>query len=232
MIAAPVRHVFESRGALAAALAQAVAGVLSKAIARRGEGFLAVSGGTTPGLFFAALSDQPIDWEKVTVTLVDERFVPPSSGRSNAGLVTSTLLRGRAQAARFVPLYAEAGSVEEAAALTAGALAGLPWPLDATVLGMGTDGHTASFFPDATNLPALLAPQVPRAILPVHADSAGEPRLTLTLARLVDTGFLALHVEGAEKKAVLDRALDGASALPIRAVFDAAKGPVEVYWAA
>ncbi|TIN81409.1 MAG: 6-phosphogluconolactonase, partial [Mesorhizobium sp.] len=84
---------FADRQQLAAALAGHVAARLTKAITDRGTAFLAVSGGTTPAKFFAALSLIPIAWDKVTVTLVDERFVPPSSPRSNAGLVAANLLQ-------------------------------------------------------------------------------------------------------------------------------------------
>ncbi|TJV41717.1 MAG: 6-phosphogluconolactonase, partial [Mesorhizobium sp.] len=98
-------HAFAERQDLAAALAGHVAGRLTAAIAERGTALLAVSGGTTPAKFFASLSSIPIAWNKVTVTLVDERCVPVSSPRSNAGLVAANLLQHAATAARFVPLY-------------------------------------------------------------------------------------------------------------------------------
>ncbi len=226
----PERRIFASRGELAKALADAVSKVLSGAIDARGAGFLAVSGGSTPGLFFAELSQMPIDWSRVTVTLIDERLVPASSPRSNAALAMEKLLQGPAAAAKFVGLYHEADSVEDAAEHANEALKALPWPLDVAILGMGSDGHTASFFPDADNLDTLLDPRQEQLVLPVHAKSAIEPRLTLTLATIVKARFLGLHIEGAEKRAVLDRACDGES-LPIRAVIDQASRPVQIYWA-
>src|SRR5690242_3165924 len=104
-------HDFGSRQDLAAALAATVAARLSKAVTDRGAATLAVSGGTTPALFFSALSAFDIDWERVTVTLVDERFVDPASPRSNEGLVRRALLTDKAAAARFIPLYRDASSV-------------------------------------------------------------------------------------------------------------------------
>jgi 6-phosphogluconolactonase len=190
-----------------------------------------VSGGTTPALFFAALSEADIAWDKVTVTLVDERFVPPSSPRSNAALVMAKLLQGKAAAARFLPLFRNGEDLDEAAADGDRAIAALPQPFDVVILGMGGDGHTASFFPDAEELPALLDRENSLALMPVHADSAGEPRLTLTLPRIVAAGFLALHIEGDEKRATFDRAMGGGPQLPIRAVLDASPRPVEVFWA-
>jgi 6-phosphogluconolactonase len=157
--------------------------------------------------------------------------VPPSSPRSNAALVAAKLLRGKATAARFLPLFRKGENLDEAAADGDREIAALPFPFDVVVLGMGGDGHTASFFPDAVELPALLDPENSLALMPVHADSAGEPRLTLTLPRIVAAGFLALHIEGDEKRATFDRATGDGPELPIRAVLDASPRPVEVFWA-
>lgn len=230
MSALPDWRVFPSREALAQALADAVAGELADAIVRRGQALLAVSGGSTPQLFFDALSRKDLDWAKVTVTLVDERFVAESSPRSNAGLIRKHLLTNEASAARFVPLYRQDKTAEQAACETSAVLAALPFPLDAAILGMGTDGHTASFFPDADNLETLTDPASTALVEPVVAPSAGEPRLTLPLARLTEARFLALHIEGEEKRAVLDTALAPGSDLPVSAVFRHAKAPVPVYW--
>jgi 6-phosphogluconolactonase len=222
---------FAGREALAQTLAKRIAGLLSAAVERRGSALLAVSGGTTPARLFEVLSAEPIAWDKVTVTLVDERFVPPSSPRSNAALVAEKLLQRRAAAARFLPLFRKGETLNEAATDGDREIAALPSPFDAVILGMGGDGHTASFFPDALELPALLDPENSLALMPVHADSAGEPRLTLTLPRIVAAGFLALHIEGGEKRATFDRAMGDGPQLPIRAVLDASPRPVEVFWA-
>ncbi|GAA2853710.1 6-phosphogluconolactonase [Aminobacter aminovorans] len=230
-MAAPRWNAFETRDELASALAARVADTLKAAIARRGVAFLAVSGGTTPGRFFAALSKEALDWSKVTVTLVDERFVPESSPRSNAALAKANLLQNAASAARFAPLFHEAATVEKGADLADSALRALPWPLDVSILGMGGDGHTASFFPDAAGLDALLDPASSRLAMPVHADSAGEPRLTLTLPALVSAALVVVHIEGAEKRRVIEAALASDKALPIRTVIDRAPRATEIYWA-
>lgn len=211
-------RLFESRESLAAALARDVADRLRHAIALKGSATLAVSGGTTPKLFFAKLAREELDWAKTVVTLADERQVPESSERSNARLVRQLLLTGPAAAARFVPLYEN-----PAAAL-------LP-RFTAVILGMGSDGHTASFFPGGDTLREATNPQTRQRIVAISAPGAGEPRLTFTLPVLLDTDFLALHIEGAEKRKVLDEALgDGPmEAMPIRAILRA-KQPVTLYW--
>jgi 6-phosphogluconolactonase len=222
---------FPDREALAHALAGTVADLLAQAVSERGEALLAVSGGTTPAKFFAALSQADIPWSKVTVTLVDERFVPPSSPRSNAALVSEKLLRNRAAAARFVPLFRSDETLEQAADDGETAMRALELPFDVLMLGMGGDGHTASLFPDAEGLSGLLDPASPRIVLPVHAQSAGEPRLTLSLAEIVRARFVGLHIEGAEKREAFEKAMAGGTQKPIRAVIESLPQPIEVFWA-
>ena len=223
-------HELPTREALAEELSQKVASVLAAAIERRGKALLAVSGGTTPALFFRKLSDADVDWSRVTVTLVDERFVPEDSPRSNARLARENLLQGKAKAARFAGLFCEGMDIEAAAAEADDVLRNLGLPIDAVVLGMGGDGHTASFFPDADELAALLSSANERFVAPVHAVSAGEPRLTLTMPAIISAPFVALHIEGEAKRQVLASVLRGKD-LPVHAVFEHARRPVEVFWA-
>lgn len=226
------RFTFNSRAALANALAQSVAESLARAIATRGEGALAVSGGKTPSAFFERLAaHDEIDWAKVTITLVDERWVDESSDRSNARLVKQHLLQGPAAAARFVPLYA--GGTDpgpEEIAKTNAAQQAVPQPFDAVILGMGNDGHTASFFPGGDTLATALAD--PGPALALHAEGAGEPRVTLTLPALLQTRTLYLHIEGPQKAETLEKALEDGpvSDMPIRAVLHQTEVPLHIYW--
>jgi 6-phosphogluconolactonase len=224
-------HEFATPETLAKTFAGRITDVLAEAIKARGKALLAVSGGTTPVHLFKMLSETDLDWRQVTVTLVDERFVPPTSSRSNEGLARRDFLRGKAAAANFVGLYHEAATVEDAAKKAEAVLSTLPYPFDFVVLGMGPDGHTASFFPDDPDLARPLDISGKRIVLPVHAQSAGEPRLTFSLPKLIGARHLALHIEGMDKKKTLQKALGDGPLLPIRAVFDAAKEPVDIYWA-
>jgi 6-phosphogluconolactonase len=228
----PERKDFADRDELAKALASAVADDLRAGIAQRGAASLAVSGGSTPAKFFSRLGRiKDIEWDKVIVTLVDERWVPETSDRSNANLVNTRMLQGPAAVARFVPLYqgGEAPDVTTIAEADA-AIANVPDPFDAVVLGMGNDGHTASFFPGGDTLAEALNGEGP--VLALNAPGAGEPRVTLVLKKLLKTRSLYLHIEGEEKAAVLDKALaDGpVEDMPIRAVLRQDEKPLTIYW--
>jgi 6-phosphogluconolactonase len=209
---------FLVRTALASALAEAVRNALQARLARDGKASLAVSGGTTPVAFFEHLAREKLDWARVAVTLVDDRCVPVDSDRSNVRLVKTHLLQHEAAAATFVPLVA--GAEQRIADML---------PFACVVLGMGLDGHTASFFPGGDHLAAALAG--PHLIETMRAPGVPEPRVTLTLPALLQADFLAIHIEGAAKREVLAEALAGGPAeqKPIRAVLARQPRP-DIFW--
>lgn len=227
----PARQQFPTSTALAAAFAQWTAERLREAIEARGVALLVVSGGTTPARYFHALSSQPIDWSRVAVTLADERRVPDDDPRSNARLVREALLRDRAASAEFAPLADSRLDEDRELASANARIAALPAPADLVVLGMGEDGHTASWFPGAEGLADAIDIGARSLVAPIRAPGAPEPRLTLTGRVILRARALALHLEGPKKLATLDRALaDGPiEAMPIRAVLRQAADRLTVF---
>jgi 6-phosphogluconolactonase len=226
-------HSFTDCRAQAVALAERVAVRLREALIERGHAVLAVSGGSTPKEFFTRLSHAALDWANVQVTLVDERWVPDSDERSNARLVKSLLLQHAAGAAQFVPLYTGAPTPEEGLAEASARIGALPLPFDAVILGMGDDGHTASFFPGGDHLAEALDLDGRARVLPMRAPAAGEPRITLSLPTVLDTRALYLLVSGEKKRDLLADVrlgLDTARNYPVRAVLTQQRVPVAVYW--
>ncbi len=224
-------QVFPGPDALAEALADKIAAAIVRRLEQDGAAAIAVSGGTTPVRFFEALSKKRLNWRAVTVTLVDERWVPASSPRSNAGLAQAHLLQGPAAAATFVPLADAATTPEQGRFGIEAAIRALNLPFAAVTLGMGNDGHTASFFPGGDRLTEALNPSRGQIVETMHAQGAGEPRVTLTLPILLAADTIAIQIEGAAKRAALDAAMQAGPIvdMPIRAVLAARPEP-DIFW--
>jgi 6-phosphogluconolactonase len=224
---------FDSRDALTGTLAAEIVTKLAMAIEARGEAALAVSGGRTPVDLFNALSLAELDWSKVTITLVDERWVDPEHSDSNEKLVRTHLLQNNAASARFIALKTAADSPFQAESALNEALASLPDRITVTLLGMGEDGHTASFFPGADTLDKALDADQRSDCCAVVPKTAPHPRMTLTLSRILRSDWIVLHLTGDGKKPVLKAALDDGpvTELPVRSVLKQDRTPVSVYWA-
>lgn len=223
---------FSSSALLVAALAARVCDLLREGIQRRGQASLVVSGGSTPGPLFARLSETDLEWHKVTVSLVDERWVDTSSPDSNENLVRTWLLRHQAAAARFIPMKNPAVTAAAGEEVCAAAQHEILLPYDCLILGMGNDGHTASLFPGAGNLGAAVDLASGKICQAIRPPAAVHERMTLTLPAILNSRQLILHLQGEEKKQVLARAQRAGDALemPIRFILRQTTTPLAVYW--
>jgi 6-phosphogluconolactonase len=207
-------------------LADVIAGQLGEFLRRDGTATFSVPGGTSPGPIFDTLSGVELDWANVAVILNDERWVPESSDRSNTRLVRERLIRGRAAQAQIVPLYAPSDQPEAVLSMLEDGIRP-HLPISVLLLGMGADMHTASLFPGADRLEEALSPTAP-ILLPMRAEAAVEPRVTLTAPVLRDAFHTHVLITGPDKRAALDRAMTlTPMEAPIRAVLDNAT----VHWA-
>ncbi|MET0351942.1 MAG: 6-phosphogluconolactonase [Rhizobacter sp.] len=224
---------FENPLQTAQTLAHELVGILAAAVAARGTATLAVSGGRSPALLFAELARSRLDWSRVTITLVDERWVDPGSNDSNERLVRQRLLTGHAAAATFVPLKTRADHPAEAVEERSRALQALLAGADAVVLGMGEDGHTASLFPRAQGLAEALDPAAAPALVAIEPPLAPHARLGMNLAALLAASHVALLVQGSQKAAMLSaeaRATRTENPLPIDALLRYRTRPLRMYW--
>jgi len=225
------RCFFDERESMFTALADHLAALLTAGLTERGEASLVVPGGSTPKPLFTSLSRRALDWSKVTVTTSDERWVPENDPASNAKLVRESLLTGHAVTARLVPLTNGAEDPESGERAVTEAFRAVPRPFDAVVLGMGTDGHTASLFPGGDNLIAALAGS-PTPVRAIRAPGAPQPRMTLTAPTLLDAREVILLITGGEKRRVLGQATTEGPVeeMPVRAVLHQHHTPVRIYW--
>jgi len=223
---------FENASALDIALSEKVSGLLEASIETQGSASLVVSGGRTPMGFFHLLSQQVLDWSKVTVLLADERWVDADHADSNEKLVRENLLINEASQANYLALKNSADQAVDGEAECAQALAGLG-AFTVVILGMGDDGHTASLFPGSDALAAGLDMDSGRdciAVTPLHAP---HQRMSLTLPRLLNSQQIVIHISGASKQQVLDQAESGDDVmeLPIRSILQQQQAPLSIYWA-
>lgn len=215
----------------AAGAADACAEALRQDLATGGARLL-LSGGSTPSPVYRALACYGLDWSRVVLALVDERWVPPGDPDSNATLVRRTLLQGRAATATLEPLLMPDRNLDESVRHANRHAR----PASVALLGMGPDGHTASLFPQARGLADALAANDDY----VSVDAAGcagaghwPLRISLTPKGLSKARRRVLLLRGAAKRELFERALagDDVEALPVRALFALPGEPLQIHWA-
>ncbi|AWN22408.1 6-phosphogluconolactonase [Deinococcus irradiatisoli] len=204
-------QVFRTPQDTAAAAAEAFAEAARRAVAERGAFHVALSGGSTPKLMYAALRDMKVPWQRVHIYFSDERTVAPDDEQSNYHTAKVGLLD-------FVPVPAEQvhrlkGELDPAQAAREYA-ALLPAQLDVVLLGMGDDGHTASLFPGTDGLQQggrVIANEVPQQFT---------WRLSFTFEEINAARERWLLVTGAAKAPVLAQVARGEGDFPVARVHD------------
>jgi len=225
-----VERNFDSAEQLNKAFATDIVTQLNAAIAKNGHASLLVSGGRTPLGLFKVLSEQTLDWDKVFITLVDERWVNEDDPASNTRLVKQNLLQNQAASARFVEIKTPHKDAYEAQSAVAENLAATPAPFTVLILGMGEDSHTASLFPCSKEVHTGLDKDNKEVCLAVTPTTAPHQRMSLTLNAIVGAENVYLHLTGEKKKQVLAQAMEDQSdeVKPIAEVI--AQTEVVLYW--
>ena len=230
-------HCFSDANTCSLALAQALTQELQRLLGLQARVVLAVSGGQSPRAMMAALSHADVDWSRVLIQWVDERLLSRHHPNSNSELIESVLLR-RHQAAvslwhNVLPEVAgvprELTDAEQEAVLQA-ASERYQKP-DIVVLGMGEDGHTASLFPHAKQLPQALNLHNTLPLMVLQDVVAPYARISMTLQAILSAKAIFIAAYGLRKRTVLQQAAKQLDAnLPISSVFHhAQKIPVYVY---
>lgn len=208
--------------------------LLRLALGEEASANLLVSGGNTPKRTFALLSEQKLGWAKVRIGLVDERAVPMTHDASNAKLVRETLLCYEAKNALFFPMICGNKITATPTSAIEDHYASM-LPAHICLLGMGEDGHTASWFPGSSDLPSVFkSPKYVEALNARNCPVAGNTpeRITLTRKAIAQSHKALLLLFGNTKKDVFEASLESpAEAMPISAVIDDLGSRLTVVWA-
>lgn len=223
-------HIFDTRQQASDAAAARIAELLAIRLDQQADASLVVSGGSTPLDCFAALARTPLDWNRVQVLLSDERWVDPGHEDSNERLARERLLVDQAAAARLKPVYASNMTPEQRCEELQEPLPRLPFA--AALIGMGTDGHFASLFPDAANLDLGLDVDSGQLYIPVTTAASPHPRISMTLAAISRSDEIVLLMFGDEKLAVYNKAKELSNGYPVSRLQRQKRAPVRLFWAA
>ncbi len=230
--AAVCQHRYAHREALMLALVQHIEATLNEGLQAGRRVSAVLSGGSSPLPVYRELAQRALDWAHVDLTLSDERWVASDDASSNEGMVRRELLTDQASAATLVPLYHPGcATPREALAPVQARLRRMARPFDLCLLGMGTDGHTASLFPDAEDLAQALSSQ--QLLAPAQVPRLAQARMTLTPHALLQSRQIVLLLLGQDKWDVFEQAMAATdiAAMPVRVVLHQADVPVHVFWA-
>jgi len=227
-------HKFNSREEMVAALKSATTKKLQEGLLKNGTASWAVSGGSTPAPLFDAMNKETLDWSHVQVALVDERWVELSHPRSNEAFMKSALQKGLSSKAQYTGMKTPHDNPWDAVDAVNERYSNISQPFDSVLLGMGPDGHTASFFPEAKGLEEALDPSCDKvcvALTAQRSDVTGDEiaRMSLSANAIKAANHVALMITGGDKRSVLEGALNHASDLPVGRL--ARLKSFDIYWA-
>lgn len=186
----PNLQIYPNLETLSQAAATLLAALATRSLAARGSFYIAISGGSTPGRLYQILAQEPyhnkVFGRQTHIFWCDERIVPPNHTESNFGQVYEILFSKVDLPANCLhrihgELAPSQAVLDYARQLKVHAGVGLDWPrFDLVLLGLGTDGHTASLFPGSNPRIGDGAP-----VLWVAEDYEGRPANRITLTQLV-----------------------------------------------
>lgn len=220
------RHNFSSMTQLSEAFAEYASDVLGKTLQKKSLASLVVPGGNTPREYLPVLAKCSLPWERIVITLSDERWVDVTDEQSNENLVKKYLLDYLPQNTFFIGLKTHHDNPFTAIKEINQRLSKLPQPSSLTVLGVGEDGHIASLFPGMHfDLPTT---QYCVAVSPPIAPSL---RVSLSLSILGQSDHIALVVVGKVKQQLLNQLLGEGidSKLPIARLLQCAHSRIDIF---
>jgi 6-phosphogluconolactonase len=227
-----ITHVFKRQSELLDMMSKSIVLRLKRAIGSKGSATLVVSGGKTPVELFKVLSQISLPWEQVTVGLSDERWIPVSNKESNEYLVKKYLLQDKAKKASFVGMFSDQIPLNEAEVICSDKTERALLPFDIILLGMGSDGHTASLFPENIRLDEAFDLNSDLNCIMMEPSKAPYTRMSLTRRAILSASYIYLYFEGQEKQDVFHQVMSGDDTykMPIRSILNQKDKNIEIYY--
>ncbi len=193
---------FENKKNLESTLLLKISTCISDAIKKYGDARFLLSGGSTPMNLYSLLSEETIEWEKVKIGLVDERFVPKENLFNNETQIKNNLLKN---SAKFATIFGMVYNYENE--ILNLKMVNQQYKIfferiDFTILGMGEDGHTASLFPgDKESEDLMNTSNI--GIFSTKSPSFPYNRITCSKELIAKSNYIALFISGETKFNVL-----------------------------
>lgn len=224
-------NIFTDKAELEHKLALEISQILNQEIKNKGKATLLVSGGSTPKKLFEILSNKEIDWKKVSIGLIDERFVATETDESNELLIKNTLLKNNAADAKFIGLVFNLDDYKENLNIAISKNNAIYKSITCSVLGMGLDGHTASLFPNSEEIYTDDSIFGDKIIINTKASSEPSKRISYTKSKILSSKHLFLYFNGKEKLDVFNSAKESnnPSLKPISAFIHQNKKTLNVF---
>jgi 6-phosphogluconolactonase len=184
-------------------ITQSISGLIRSAIETHGSAHILLSGGTTPLVVYARLAKEDIDWSKVWIGLVDERYVPLNHPKNNERALREALGEVVCGETHFIGMVHDDQDAEHNLSVVSVEYQLFMDRTDFILLGMGKDGHFASLFPnDAASEIDLRAESV--KILCTRAPDFPTERITCSKGMLKQAKEVVLMITGTEKETIFN----------------------------
>jgi len=203
-------EIFANAQELARGAAEYFVARSGEAVAQKGFFTVALSGGSTPKALYQLLVDLDVPWSRIHFFWSDERHVPPDHPDSNYRMAYEAMLsRVPVPEGNIHRIRGENPDAAEAAREYEQTLL----PLDLILLGLGTDGHTASIFPGSEVLH-----ETKRLVAAPWVEKLNTYRITMTLPLINNSAAVLFLISGAEKAGIVKEVLEGPKQYPAQFV--------------